>query len=69
MSPCSLRIAVIDESPARAAVLEAGLRDAGILDIDLITERFQLLRRLGDIAPDVALADLESPQRDVALPS
>jgi response regulator NasT len=65
MPPRPLRIALIDENPARAAVLEAGLRDAGIVDIHLITERFQLLRRLSDIAPDVVLIDLESPRRDV----
>ena len=65
MRPRQLRIAVIDENPARAAVLEAGLREAGIVDIHLITERFQLLRRLNDIAPDVVLIDLESPRRDV----
>lgn len=60
-----LRIAIVDESPARAEVLAAGLRDAGIDDIHLIKERFQLLRRLTDIAPDVVLIDLESPSRDV----
>lgn len=60
-----LRIAIIDESPARAAVLEAGLREAGLTDIHLITERFQLLRQIAAIAPDVVLIDLESPRRDV----
>jgi len=60
-----LRIAIVDESPARGAVLAAGLRDAGIDDIHLIDERFQLLRRLTEIGPDVVLIDLESPSRDV----
>jgi len=60
-----LRIAIVDESPARAEVLASGLRDAGIGDIHLIEERFQLLRKLSDIAPDVVLIDLESPSRDV----
>ncbi len=65
MMVVALRIAIIDESPARAAVLEAGLRDAGLSDINVITERFQLLRQVADIAPDVVLIDLESPRRDV----
>lgn len=65
MTAVALRIAIIDESPARAAVLEAGLRDAGLSDIHVITERFQLLRQVADIAPDVVLIDLESPRRDV----
>nr|WP_310525061.1 ANTAR domain-containing protein [Polymorphobacter sp.] len=65
MTAKPLRIAIIDESPARAAVLEDGLREAGLTDIHLITERFQLLRQVADIAPDVVLIDLESPRRDV----
>ncbi len=60
-----LCIAIIDESPARAAVLEAGLREAGLREIHLITERFQLLQKVAAIAPDVVLIDLESPRRDV----
>lgn len=65
MPPAQLRIAIVDDSPARAEVLAAGLREAGISDIHLIKERFQLLRKLSDIAPDVVLIDLESPSRDV----
>lgn len=65
MSVQRLRIAIVDENPARAAVLADGLREAGIDDVHLIEERFQLLRRLSDIAPDVVLIDLESPSRDV----
>ena len=65
MPAAQLRIAIVDDSPARAEVLAAGLREAGISDIHLIKERFQLLRKLSDIAPDVVLIDLESPSRDV----
>lgn len=28
-----MRIAIVDESPARAAVIEEGLREAGMLDV------------------------------------
>ena len=65
MSPRLLRIAIVDESPARAAVLCSGLRDAGLHDLHIISERFQLLRKLAEISPDVVLIDLESPSRDV----
>jgi response regulator NasT len=61
----SLRVAIVDESPARAAVLGDGLREAGLDDIHVIAERFQLLRRISELAPDVVLIDLESPSRDV----
>lgn len=65
MTAKPLCIAIIDESPARAAVLEAGLREAGLTDIHMITERFQLVQQIADVAPDVVLIDLESPSRDV----
>lgn len=65
MTAKPLCIAIIDQGPARAAVLEAGLREAGLTDIHLVIERFQLLRQVAAIAPDVVLIDLESPNRDV----
>jgi response regulator NasT len=65
MSAEPLRIVIIDESPARAAVLEAWLREAGRTDIHLIAGRYQLLRQIADLAPDVVLIDFESPSRDV----
>jgi AmiR/NasT family two-component response regulator len=65
MTARPLCIAIIDENPARAAVREPGLGEAGLVDIHLITERFQLLRQIADGAPDVVLIDLESPSRDV----
>jgi two-component system, response regulator / RNA-binding antiterminator len=65
MTAKPLCIAIIDESPARAAVLEAGLREAGLTDIHMIIERFQILQQIVDVAPDVVLIDLESPSRDV----
>ncbi|MEM1018973.1 MAG: ANTAR domain-containing protein [Pseudomonadota bacterium] len=58
------RIVVIDESPARAAILEAGLRDAGYQNVTLIDDMTGLLRRLSVIDPDVILIDLENPSRD-----
>ena len=60
-----LRIAIVDENPVRAAILEEGLREAGHLNVARIAERANLLAQLTTIDPDVILIDLESPSRDV----
>lgn len=60
-----LRIAVIDDNPVRGAVLEAGLREAGLTDIHILSGRTRLLARLVEIEPDVVLIDIENPSRDV----
>lgn len=59
-----MRIAIVDESPARAAVIEEGLRDAGLADITVLVERRGLAARLEALSPDVVLIDLENPSRD-----
>lgn len=60
-----LKIAVIDENPARAAVIAEGLREAGLDDVHLCVERRGLVARLDALAPDVVLMNLENPGRDV----
>jgi two-component system, response regulator / RNA-binding antiterminator len=59
-----MRIAIVDESTARAAVIEEGLRETGLTDVTLFTERAGLVRRLEALAPDVILIDLANPRRD-----
>lgn len=59
-----LRIAIVDESAARAAVIEEGLRDAGLTDITLFAERNGIAARLEALSPDVVLIDLGNPHRD-----
>jgi two-component system, response regulator / RNA-binding antiterminator len=59
-----LRIAIVDESPARGAVIEEGLRDAGLTDITLFTERRGIAAQLEALSPDVVLIDLGNPHRD-----
>jgi response regulator NasT len=59
-----LRIAIVDESPARAAVIEEGLRDSGLTDITVLIERRGLAARLEALSPDVVLIDLANPSRD-----
>jgi response regulator NasT len=60
-----VRIAVIDESAGRAAVIAEGLNAAGLTDNVVITERSGLLARLEGLAPEVVLINLENPSRDV----
>ena len=59
-----VKIAIIDDSAARASVIEEGLRDAGIDDIETLTDRTNLVRRLTEIAPDVVLLNPTNPSRD-----
>lgn len=61
----SLKIAIVDESPIRAAILEDGLREAGFVHVERITETRNLLARIYALDPDVILIDLESPSRDM----
>jgi two-component system, response regulator / RNA-binding antiterminator len=69
VSQCSigggnLRIAVIDDSSARAAVIAEGLREAGLEDIAVLTERGSLIARLVALSPDVVLLNLANASRD-----
>jgi response regulator NasT len=65
MSDASLRILLVDQSAARAAILEEGLREAGCIDITIVQDMHNLLRRIVDADPDVIFIDLENPNRDV----
>jgi len=59
-----LRIVIIDDSGARASVLEEGLREAGYDDIHVMPPRGAFVARLERMAPDVVLMDLGNPSRD-----
>src|SRR6202030_697631 len=61
----SPKIAIVDESPIRAAILEEGLREAGFTDVVRISEMQSLLSRIYALDPDVIVIDLENPSRDV----
>jgi response regulator NasT len=60
----SLKIAIVDESPIRAAILADGLREAGLTHVELISDTHNLLARIYALDPDVIVIDLESPSRD-----
>lgn len=60
-----MRIAIIDESASRAAVIHEGLAALDDCEIFVVTERCGLIARIGEIAPDIVLIDLGNPSRDV----
>jgi len=59
-----VRIAVVDESDLRAAVVEEGLREAGFSDIFRLPPRGLFVAELEKLCPDVVIFDLGSPSRD-----
>ena len=59
-----MRIAIVDESPARAAVIEEGLQEAGMRDVTVFVDRKGIAGRLEAMSPDVVLINLANPHRD-----
>ncbi len=59
-----MRIAIVDESAARAAVIAEGLVASGLSDITVMIERQGLVARIEELSPDVVLIDLANPRRD-----
>ncbi|MFA7604426.1 MAG: ANTAR domain-containing protein [Novosphingobium sp.] len=60
-----MRIAIVDESTARASVIREGLASLDDCEIFAVTERRGLVARIEEIAPDIILMDLGNPSRDV----
>ena len=60
-----MRIAIVDESASRAAVIREGLAAFDDCEFFVVTERRGLVRQIGEIAPDIVLIDLGNPSRDV----
>ena len=60
-----MRIAIVDESASRAAVIGEGLSALGDCELFVVTERRGLVARIADIDPDIVLMDLGNPSRDV----
>lgn len=59
-----MRIAIVDEDPARAAVMREGLEASGITDITILSDRDGLVVRIESLSPDVVLMDLGNAHRD-----
>ena len=60
-----LSVLVVDENVARAAIIEAGVREAGHNNVTVVHDVTGLARRIAVIAPDVIVIDLENPNRDL----
>ncbi|MBZ9849430.1 ANTAR domain-containing response regulator [Mesorhizobium sp. CA14] len=65
MSAGSLTILVVDENRIRASIIEAGLRDAGHLEVTVVHDVAGIAKRIAEIEPDVIVIDLENPNRDM----
>ncbi|WP_293880412.1 ANTAR domain-containing response regulator [Sphingomonas sp.] len=59
-----MRIAIVDESAARAAVIEEGLREAALTDVAIFADRQGIAAKLERFSPDVVLINLSNPHRD-----
>ena len=60
-----VRIAIIDTSSSRAAIIVDGLREAGLTDVVSIDPDAPLLVQIDRIRPEVVLINLENPGRDL----
>jgi two-component system, response regulator / RNA-binding antiterminator len=60
-----MRVAIIDESAARASVIREGLAALPEVEIFHVAERRGLVARVSQIDPDIVLMDLGNPSRDV----
>ena len=59
-----LRVMLIDEEPARSAILERALQDNGYDVVARIGTEEDLLDRVRTIGPDIIIVDMQSPDRD-----
>jgi two-component system, response regulator / RNA-binding antiterminator len=60
-----MRIAIVDESAARASVIRDGLSAVEDCEIFVVTDRRGLIARIEEIAPEIVFMDLGNPSRDV----
>lgn len=60
-----MRIAIIDTSSTRAAIISEGLLEAGLDDLAVIDPAGPLVAQVEAAAPEVVLINLENPSRDL----
>ena len=60
----AMRIAIIDTSSTRAAIISDGLREAGLNDLVVIDPAGPLAAQIETARPEVVLINLENPSRD-----
>src|SRR5580693_1297228 len=59
-----LSVLLIDDNPARAEIVEAGLASAGYVLLARLGGTQDLPARVGELRPDVIVVSIESPSRD-----
>jgi response regulator NasT len=60
----TLRVMIVDQDPARSAVLEQALTDAGHWVVARTVDEGSLLQIVTDTQPDVVIIDMDAPGRD-----
>ena len=60
----SLTVMLVDDQPARAALLEQALRDHSYTVIARLSSAAGLAEQVAKLEPDVIVIDIESPDRD-----
>lgn len=59
-----LRVMIVDETPERAALIEAALVEGGYEVVGCVFGRADLQEKINEVLPDVIIVDMESPDRD-----
>jgi response regulator NasT len=59
------RVMLVDDTPARAAMLEQALVDCGCEVVCRLSTAQGLMKQVAEHQPDVVIVDLESPDRDM----
>src|SRR5260370_9019874 len=60
----TLSVLLIDENPARAEIVEAGLAAAGYRLLARLEGTQDLIGRVRELEPDVVVVSIDSPSRD-----
>jgi response regulator NasT len=60
-----VRIILIDENKARAAIIAEGLSSFSEIDLHIVSDRHGIAKTIAEINPDVILIDLGNPSRDI----
>lgn len=59
-----LKLILVDDQPARAALLQCALQDNGCEVLACLASAEGLVARVAELEPDLVIIDLESPDRD-----
>lgn len=63
--PQHTRVMLVDDTPARAAMLEQALTDCGFEVVCRMASAQGLMKQVAEHQPDVVIVDIESPDRDM----